>query len=390
MADPLAHIKSSSIPKRSLITLGLLAAYRLGAAVTVPGTDGLNLFSAGILPYVAAAALLSLARPFVGILQQWHRSGKAGRERLFYAARCAALPVAAACAIRLALPATASLQDAVLAALTMTAGSMLLLWLAEEITDSGLGSGVILILFVDAVLGFGGAAGALFDLVKRKELDFFVALLPAIGVMIVWACVVAIETAQRKFTVMYAAKVVGRQMMAGQKTEMPVKVNAAGILGAAAALPLAAWAPDHPALIPAIALVVGFFTFYFSGASGDAKEMASTIQTMGGYLPGVRPGDATVGHFEALRDKLSLGAALGLAALVLIWETVRAAAHLSPAVGAPALILAGGAAFDLLNHAQGRAMLEQNDGSMLRAAERAREAGRPRRRGTQRKKKKRR
>ncbi|OIO07992.1 MAG: hypothetical protein AUJ52_09120 [Elusimicrobia bacterium CG1_02_63_36] len=391
MTDPLAHIKSSSIPKRSLITLGLLAAYRLGAAVPVPGAEGLGLFSAGILPYVAAAVAVSLAAPFVGTLAAWRRGGKGGRESLFYATRFAGFAVSAAYAYRLAAPGAPSMVTAAQATLTLTAGAILLLWIAEEITDSGIGNGVILILLVDAVLGFGGALSALFARVGKKELDFFVALLPVLGVLLVWACVVAIETAHRKFTVRYSAKIVGRQMMAGQKTTLPVKVNAAGILGAAAVLPLLAWLPDaHPVLIPVIALLVGFFTFYFNDAAGDPKEMAATIQTMGGYLPGVRSGEATVEHFENLRDRLSLGSAFALAALTAVWESVRAAVGLPASVSAPVLVLAGGAAFDLLNQAQGRAMLEQNDGSMLRAAERAREAGRPRRRGTQRKKKKRR
>jgi preprotein translocase subunit SecY len=391
-ADPLAHIKSSSIPKRILITLGLLAAYRLGAAIPVPGaSEGLHLFSGGLLPYIVAAVLMSLARPFVGGLDEHFSKGRPGREALYYLTRWAALLPALLYGFYLASPVAADTRDAGIAAATLAAGSLLAVWLAEEITDSGIGNGIVLLLLVDIVGGFGDAFSSLFALVRKEEIGFMVAMIPVLGVALIWGVVVLIETGQRKITVQYSARVVGRQMMAGQKTTMPIKVNSAGIAGAVAVTPIFAFFPlANPLTIPVAAVLIGFFTFYYNASSTETDDVANSVQSTGGYLPGIRPGEATAAYFASIRDRVGLGGAFAFSVLTALWETARLSVGMPGTVAAPLLIIAGGAAFDILNHAQGRAMLEQNDGSLLKAAEKARQQSQPKRRSTKRRKKKRR
>jgi len=387
MADVATQFQASSLPKRLIITAALLAAYRIGLAIPVPGSETLSLFSGGVTPYLLAAVLISLLRPQISSLNSFFEGGAAGRERLDYITRYATALFAILLAINWSAPITLASAHATL---TVAAGSMLLLFLAEEITESGIGSGVIWFILVDIIRAFPGVFSQLFSLLNDHKIGMMVALLPIIAIFVILAVVVAIETAQRKITVLYSARVVGRQMMGGQKTAIPIKVNSAGILGAVAVLPLFWFFPaGNITTVVLVPLLIGFFSWYYCGAASDPKEMANTIQNSGGYIPGVRTGDGIVNHFRDIRDKIALGGAVGFALIALVWEAIRVGIGLPGPLAAPFLIIIAGATMDLLNQGQGRMMLEKGDGQMMRAAAKAREGSQGKRRGTQRKKKKR-
>ncbi len=387
MADVAAQFQNSSVPKRILITAALLAASRIGYSIPVPGSETLTLFSGGIIPYLCAAILISMLRPHVSALSSYFEGGSEGREKLDAVTRYVTAIFAVLFAINWTAPITLASAHSVL---TVAAGSMLLLFIAEEITESGLGSGIVWLILVEIASGFPGVMASLFTLLNEEKIGMMVALLPIGAIILILSSVVAIETAQRKINVMYSARVVGRQMMGGQKTAIPVKVNSAGILGAIAVLPLYALFPEGNILtVILVPVLIGFFSWYYSGATSDPKEIASQIQNSGGYIPGVRPGDGIAGYFRDISDKISLGGAAGLAAIALAWEAIRVGAGLPGPLAAPYLIIVAGAIMDLLNQGQGRMMLEQGDGAMMRAASKARQEGQIKRRGNQRKRKKR-
>ncbi|PCI36666.1 MAG: hypothetical protein COB53_08815 [Elusimicrobia bacterium] len=388
MTDVAAQFQSSSVPKRLLVTAGLLTATRLGHVIPVPGSESLTLFSGGITPYLLAAVLVSLLRPFLSSLSAHFEAGASGREKLDSITRYVTAVFAVLLVVDFSAPLNLASAHTVL---TVAAGSMLLLFIAEEITESGLGSGVAWLVLIDIARGFPGVFSQLFGLLNDEKIGMMVALIPIAAVFLILALVVAIETAQRKITVMYSARVVGRQMMAGQKNAIPVKVNSAGIIGALAVLPIFFFFPaGNFATVILATLLIGFFTWYYSGSTGDPNEIAKTIQNSGGYIPGIRPGEGIASHFSDISDKISLGGAAGFALITLIWESIRVGLDLPGPLAAPFLIIAAGTIMELLNQGQGRMMLEQGDGHMMRAAAKAREGVQSKRRGNQRKKKKRR
>ncbi len=364
--------QNPEVVKRLLVTLGCVTVYIIGRNIPVPGPPlgSLPIFGHGVAPYLGAMVLLSLLRA-TGRVETLAGKDAAGRNGIYRVAR----PLALLFAVGQALPLAAGIDRTpafiIPVVVTLAAGAMLVLWLAEEITENGIGNGVLLILFVDIAAQVPDTIGALSALVRNEDLALSAVL--GIGALVLFALFAAVnlETAQRKIPVQYAKRVVGRMMMGGQQTTVPVKVNPAGALALIAAATAAAWpaalfaGARHPAVyFPLFVALVIFFSWLYRTSGVEPRELAGQIQQNGGFILGTRGGDAMSGYFSRLIDRLSLSSAFPVVVVVVVPAIALRMIGSPAAFGEVSIYLMAAVVLDSIGQIQARAMMQNLGGSL--------------------------
>jgi preprotein translocase subunit SecY len=376
MSGPRSSFDDPDLRRQIFFTLGALALFRVGTFVPVPGVDpaGLkalvdaqsggplgflntfsggalgrfSLFSLGVTPYVNASIIVGLLK--VG--QGRRERGDAARRLTFLLALLQSFGLAFALARRAAPGGVSVVADPdclfyVVTVLTLTAGALFVMWLCEEITESGLGGGALLIVFAGLVGNILPGAADMLKLVRLEELGLSGALAIVAALLAALMSAVWVETAQRKLAVHYAQRVVGRRMYGGSQSFLPLKLDQSGVVSAVsaavctaslAALLLAA-APFFPQdlarRIPPLlnrgswlddavyAALILFFCSLPGAAPIDPNALADQLKKSGGSMPGIRPGDSTAKHIQWVHERLALGGALSVAALAVLPDLLR-------------------------------------------------------------------
>lgn len=214
--------------------------------------------------------------------------------------------------------------------ITLVTGSIFLMWLGEQITERGIGNGISLIIFAGIAAGFPSAVGGTLELVNTGAMHFFTALFIFIAAIAITALVVFIERGQRKILVNYAKRQVGKQMMGGQSSHLPLKLNMSGVIPPIFAssiilfpATLAGWfsdslslnwlkdfsntlAPGQPIYVALYAALIIFFCFFYTALVFNPKETADNLKKSGAFIPGIRPGDQTTKYIERIMLRLTL------------------------------------------------------------------------------------
>ncbi|MEE8425078.1 MAG: hypothetical protein V3S11_04585 [Elusimicrobiota bacterium] len=380
--QPPNAFQNPEIIKRLLVTLGCLTAYIVGRAVPVPGIHpdvllgilsgkseasmhSVSIFALGVVPYLNAVIVLSLIRAggWIKALAAADAAGRRGVDRI---ARflTAAFAVVMGYFLAARVEGLAGPLSMFMAAGTFAAGSMAVLWLAEEITDDGVGSGVLLILFVEVSARAWGGLSQLNSLLGGEDIS----LLLAIGVVALTALTifttVLLETAQRLTSVQYSKRVIGRKMMGGQQTTIPIKANPAGALGVIAASIVVSWpAPllalsEYPVVYyPVFAALIVALGWLYRRANIDPKELAGQIRNTGGFIHGIRSGEPMLAHFRRQLSRLALGTGLPITVVVLVPAIVLRAIGSPMAIDGTALFVAAAVTLDMMAQVQSRAMM---------------------------------
>jgi preprotein translocase subunit SecY len=340
--------------RKIFFTIGALAVLRVGAYIPVPGVDadGLSalldarggplgvlnafsggalgrftLFSLGVIPYVNASIVAGLLK-----------LGRGKRERA-EAARRLTLPLALLQSFVLAfalarttasgglpLVARADAFFYLSTAATLTAGALFVLWLAEEITESGIGGGALLIVFACLIANALSGAATFSRLVRLEELGSFSALFIVAALLAAVFAVIRIETAQRKLTVNHSQRVVGRRMYGGSSSFLPLKLDQSGAVAAISAAVLGAsilvlrggWLDDA-----IYAALIVYFCCFSGVRTIDPNELSEQLKKTGGSMPGIRPGDATARHILWAHERVALGGAGLVAAVAILPDLLR-------------------------------------------------------------------
>ncbi|MDO8757070.1 MAG: preprotein translocase subunit SecY, partial [Elusimicrobiota bacterium] len=363
--------------KRVLFTLGAIAVFRIGASIPIPGVNGdairaifdaqqssllgfLNTFSGGalarfssfsrgVVPYINASIIMSLLQgahvlPF---LDRLAKDGELGRRKLNSYTRYLTLFLAVFQSFGLTIAITKmqapggmptvidpSWMFYCVTVLTMTAGTIFVMWLGEQITEQGIGNGVSLLIFTGIVESIPAAAYSLFELVRLEEINLFAALgiiaaLAAVVVVVVW-----VETAQRKIPVQYAKRMVGRKMYGGSQSYLPLKVDQSGVIAVIFALSLlsvpvtvATFMPqDSPTSESLMRFFQGgnyiydavyagliiFFCYFYNSVSINPVDLAENMKKSGGFIPGIRPGRPTEQYINRVLIRITWGGAFFL------------------------------------------------------------------------------
>jgi preprotein translocase subunit SecY len=378
--DAIANVfRIPDLRKRVLFTLALLAVYRLGGHIPTPGIDThrlqaffeqnsgtlfgfidlfsgrmfrrLTIFALGIMPYITASIILQLLTVVVPTLEKLQKEGELGRRKITQWTRYLTVGLALMQSFGIAITLEKSQGGFVLnpgwgfifmTMLTLTTGTAFIMWLGEQITERGIGNGMSLIIFAGIVIGLPQAIQEIYNNVFVTRQWPVLQLIIILAIMIaVVGFIVLVERGERRIPVQYAKRVVGRRMMGGQSTHLPLKVNAGGVIPVIFASSLLAfpqtllgisWVKNnaylsgllqalggaHPLYYLAYTLLIIFFCFFYVSIIFNPNEAADNMRKYGGFIPGIRPGKNTADYMNKILTKITMVGGLYLAILSLV------------------------------------------------------------------------
>jgi len=372
--------KFGDLRRRLVFLLLALVVYRIGAHIPVPGINPdqlaqlfkgqqggiLNLFNMfsggalsrftvfalGIMPYISASIIMQLMSYVVPSLEALKKEGEAGRRKITQYTRYGTLGLAIfqSMGIALALEGSPGLvidpgsMFRITAIVSLTAGTMFLMWLGEQITERGLGNGISILIFAGIAAGLPSAIGGLLNLVNTGSMSIIAALFVVVIVGLVTFAVVFVERGQRKILVNYAKRQVGNKVYGGQSSHLPLKINMSGVIPPIFAssiilLPatIVGWfatgeglrwlkdissalSPGQPIYVLLYAAMIVFFCFFYTALVFNSRETADNLKKSGAFIPGIRPGDQTARYIDKILARLTLGGAVYITLVCLLPE----------------------------------------------------------------------
>ncbi len=404
-----------------------LVVYRIGTHIPVPGINpdqlkllfnqsqgtiiGLfNMFSGGalermsvmalgVMPYISASIIVQLMSSVVPQLEQLKKEGEAGRRKISQYTRYGALGLAIIQAAGMSVGMGAQglfyatgFSVIFVAVVSLVAGAMFMMWLGEQITERGVGNGISMLIFAGIVAGLPSALGQTLEQARQGELNVLVMLailVIAVGVVFL---IVRIERGQRRITVNYAKRQVGRQMVQGQSSHLPLKVNMAGVVPAIFAssillfpASIAQWfgqsaqnmdwlqnvafvlGPGQPLNIVLFTVLIVFFCFFYTALVFNPKEVAENLKRSGAYVPGIRPGEQTANFIDGVLTRLTMFGAAYIAAVCLLPQALVVIWKVPFYLGGTSLLIVVVVVMDFMAQVQSHLMSHQYEGLLKKA-----------------------
>jgi preprotein translocase subunit SecY len=431
-ANPTAKTaKFGDLRRRLVFLLLALVVYRIGAHIPVPGIDPdqlkqlfngqqggilslFNMFSGGalsrftvfalgIMPYISASIVMQLLTYVLPAFEQLKKEGEAGRRKITQYTRFGALALAVfqSLGIAMALEASAGLVInpgfgfRMTAVVSLTAGTMFLMWLGEQITERGLGNGISILIFAGIAAGLPNALGGLFELVRTGAMGPLVAMFIVAVVVLVTYFVVFVERGQRKILVNYARRQVGNKVYGGQSSHLPLKLNMAGVIPPIFAssiilLPAtvinwfssgettnpvvlffkdvaSALSPGQPVYVMFYAAAIIFFCFFYTALVFNSRETADNLKKSGAFIPGIRPGDQTARYIDKILLRLTFVGAAYITFVCLLPEFLILKYNVPFYFGGTSLLIIVVVTMDFMAQVQNYLMSQQYE-SLLKKA----------------------
>ena len=419
--------KFGDLRRRLMFLLLALVVYRIGAHIPVPGIDPaqlqqffkgqeggilnlINMFSGGalsrftifalgIMPYISASIIMQLLAYVVPAFEQMKKEGESGRRKITQYTRYGTLGLALFQTISIALALESSpgmviepgFGFRVTAVITLTAGTMFLMWLGEQITERGLGNGISILIFAGIAAGLPSAVGGLLELVRTGAMNILVAIVIVALVVAVTYLVVFVERGQRKILVNYARRQVGNKVYGGQSSHLPLKLNMAGVIPPIFAssiilLPatLVSWlstgdstrwlkdiagmlTPGQPIYVVFYAAAIVFFCFFYTALVFNSRETADNLKKSGAFVPGIRPGDQTAKYIDKILLRLTFAGAIYITFVCLLPEFLILKYNVPFYFGGTSLLIIVIVTMDFMAQVQNYMMSQQYD-SLLKKA----------------------
>jgi preprotein translocase subunit SecY len=414
------------LKKKLLWTFVLVAVYRIGIHVPVPGVDSaaladffesakntlfglfdmfsggglrnLSIFALGIMPYISSSIiiqLLTVVSPELAKLQK--EEGAAGRKKITQYTRYGTvlITVIQGFGIAVGLESMASPTGAhvvimpgwgfrLMTIATLTTGTVFLMWLGEQMTERGIGNGISMIIYAGIVAGLPRAVISTFALIKAGELSVFVLVLIAALMLAVLAAIVFMERGQRRIPIQYAKRMVGRKMYGGQTTHLPLRVNTAGVippifassillfpatLGEFSSVP---WLKNVASFFSPqtitynvifVALIV-FFCYFYTAIIFDPADIAENLRKQGGFIPGIRPGTKTKEYIDKVLARITLWGSLYISVVCVLPMVLIQQFNVPFYFGGTSLLIVVGVAMDFMSQIESYLISRQYEGLM--------------------------
>jgi preprotein translocase subunit SecY len=415
--------KMQDLRNRILLTLALLAVYRLGIFIPSPGVDRIaladffedsqgtllslyNLFSGGalqrfsvfvlgIMPYISASIIMQIGQIMFPFIERLKAQGQAGSKKINQYTRYLTIAIAMvqsfSISIGLEQMTTMSSQPVVLEAgwgfrlmtvITMTAGSCFVMWLGEQITERGIGQGASLIITAGIIAGIPSGARNLFQSMNLGQINLLEITLLLAFMMVVVGLIVFIERGQYRVPIQYPKKVVGNQVYGGQSTHLPLKVNVSGVLPPIFASSLmffpatigqlfpndffagiaAAFVPGSYTYMVTYVVLIVVFTFFYTAISFNPQDVADNLRRQGGYIPGIRPGKQTQDELDRILLRLTAGGAVYLSAVCILPEVLANFYNVPFYFGGTGLLIIVGVCMQTVSQIEGFMLTQRYDG----------------------------
>ncbi len=413
--------KIPDLRQKIIFTLCMLLIFRIGAQIPVPGMDrdvlaqtfdsdtGLfalfNLFSGGafsnftifalsITPYITASIILQLLTIAVPSLERLAREGTEGRKKIAMYTRYLTVGLAVVQAIgvtiglfRQALIST-DVFSIIVIVMVLTAGTAFLMWLGEMINERGIGNGISLIIFAGIIARLPSACQEIWTKLQEGTMSIVTLIVFALFCVVVIVGIIEVQQGQRRIPVQYAKRVVGRKMYGGQATHIPLKVNQAGVIPVIFAMaflqfPLtvtyfmnaqgdaAQWIEKwlSPTGSPGVwvyaafnGVLIIFFTYFYTSVTFNPVEVAQNMKANGGFIPGIRPGKATVEYLNRVMTRITFVGAIFLAAVAILPTIVSQLGGLNFHFGGTSLLIAVGVALDTMKQLENQMVMRNYSG----------------------------
>jgi preprotein translocase subunit SecY len=415
---------------RLLFLLGALVVYRIGTFVPVPGIDiaamarlfdqqegtilglfnmfsggalsRLSIFAMGVMPYISASIIIQMMAVVVPTMAAIKKEGESGRRKLtqwtryFTFALAMFQGFAAASAFQSqGVALNPGWQFVMIGTVTLTAGTLFLMWLGEQMTERGVGNGISMLILAGIVAGLPAALGGTLEQVRAGELNPAFAILLLLLVVAVTAFVVFVERAQRRIPVNYAKRQVGRRMYAGQTSHLPFKMNMSGVIPPIFASSLllfpatmasffaagaseggwqvllqnaaAALGYGQPLHLLLYAGLIIFFCFFYTALVFNSRETAENLKKGGAFIPGIRPGQQTAEYVDKVLTRLTVWGAIYVTAVCLLPEILMVYGRVPFNFGGTSLLILVVVAMDFMAQLQAHMMSHQYEGLMKKA-----------------------
>jgi len=434
MIEAVANIfKIQELRKRVLFTALLLIVYRIGAHIPTPGIDAhaltsfftqvggtllgffdlfwggalrrLSIFALGIMPYISASIILQLLAVVVPYIEKLQKEGEYGRRKITQYTRYGTVLLAAVQGLGIAVGLEGMRSPAgelvvphpgwafrFMTTITLTAGTIFLMWLGEQITERGIGNGISLLIFAGILVRMPEAIINSFRLLRTGELKAWVFMGILVLMVFVVAGVIFMTLGQRKIPVQYAKRVVGRRIYGGQSTHIPLRVNTAGVIPVIFAASIIVFPATlaqffkHPwmqavarSLSPPALLYMTlygafiiFFTYFYTAIIFNPADVAENIKKYGGFIPGIRPGTRTAEFIERVLDRITLVGAGFLALISLLPEFLIGWLHVPFYFGGTSLLIVVGVALDTVQQVEAHLLMRQYEGFLKKGKVRGR------------------
>jgi preprotein translocase subunit SecY len=414
---------------RLLFLIGALIVYRIGAFIPVPGinpaevarffTDQSNtilgivnmfsggalsrfsIFAMGVMPYISASIIIQMMSMVVPSLMELRKEGEAGRRKITEYTRYASVVLAAfqsfaaaGALLKGGMTITTGMPFLFTATVTMTTGTIFLMWLGEQITERGVGNGISMIILAGIVAGLPGAIGQSVEAIGSGEMTGPFALALLIIVVGTTFFVVFVERAQRRIAVNYAKRQVGRRMYAGQTSHLPFKLNMSGVIPPIFASSLLlfpatlasffgsnsegtvatvmqdisqALGYGQPLHLVVYAVLIIFFCFFYTALVFNARDTAENLRKSGAFIPGIRPGQQTADYIDKVLTRLTLWGALYVTAVCLLPEILVSQQNVPFHFGGTSLLIVVVVVMDFMSQLQAHLMSHHYPGLLKKA-----------------------
>lgn len=417
MFSALANIyKIPELRQKVIFTLIMFAVFRLGTHIPVPGVDPsaieqlfatgnlfglLDLFSGGafskfsifamsITPYINAAIIMQLLTVVIPTLEQWSKEGQEGHKKTTKVTRYLTVALAFFQAVGMSI----GLKQAILnpnpvsiliIAITLTGGTIFLMWIGEQITANGVGNGISLIIFAGIVAALPKNLGTIYSYLQAGTISYFNAFAFAVIALLMIVFVIYIQEGNRRVPISYAKRVVGKKTYGGSSSHIPLKVNHAGVIpiifaSSVLMFPVTvaqfievpwvtklagyfAW--GTPLQTTIYALLIIFFTYFYTAVTVKISDMAENLKKYGGFIPGIRPGKPTEEYLDTVMTRITLAGAFFLAFIAVLPNLVAGATHIEGVYfGGTALLIVVGVALNTMKQIESMVVMRHYQGFM--------------------------
>lgn len=419
--------KIPELRRRVLFTLIMLVIVRIGSYIPIPGIDAValerlfaqtgargllgfldlfaggalsrfTLFALGIMPYISTSIILQLLTVVVPALERLSKEGEAGRKKIQQITRFGTVVICAIQAYALTVFMKAQpevivnpgIQFTVIAIVAITAGTIFLMWIGEQITERGIGNGISLIIFIGIVARIPVASRQVYDQLKVGEINPIV-LIVSFGIFIaIIAFVIVEQQGQRRIPIQHAKKIIGRKVYTAQGTHLPLRINPSGVIpiifASSVLLFPAQIAQSLGARVPALeriaallspgralylslyALLIIFFTYFYTQIQLNPIDIADNLRKVGGYIPGIRPGENTSSYLQKVLNRIVLPGSIFLALIALIPTVIQRWLNLPPEMaylmGGTSLLIMVGVDLDTMKQIESHLLMRHYDGFM--------------------------
>ncbi|MBQ8744074.1 MAG: preprotein translocase subunit SecY [Mailhella sp.] len=418
--------------KKLVWTILILCMYRVGVHVPVPGIDAgalshffasmqgsvfalldmfsggglsnVSVFALGIMPYISASIILQLLQVVSPEIKRMSKEeGQAGRRKITQYTRylTVAITLIQGFGIATMLEGMTSPEGApvvmnpgwefrLVTIATLTAGTILIMWLGEQITAKGIGNGISLIIFSGIVVGIPSALLRSYQLIKAGDMNVLFAIFILIMMLAVTVGIVFVERAQRRIPIQYAKRQIGRKMYGGQTTHLPLRINTAGVIppifaqslllfpATVAGFSTVEWLQQVVAWFQPTSIVynvifvalIFFFCYFYTAIIFDPKDIAENLKKAGGFVPGIRPGEKTREYIDNVLTRLTLWGGIYISIISVLPMLLIAQFNVPFYFGGTSLLILVGVAIDFMGQVESHLISQQYEGLMGKASKR--------------------